>query len=216
LSLQVCEIFKSLQGESTWAGRPCVFVRLTGCNLRCHWCDTPYAYEGGEILSARQVLERIDTLDCGLAHNLIEFTGGEPLLQPQAVELMNALARIGRTVLVETNGSLDISVLAPEVIAIVDMKGPSSGESDKMDIVNLERLRERDEVKFVIADRDDWTHMLGLLPRIDTSRNTVNVSPLFGGVAPAELARWMLGENLDLRLNLQQHKFIWNPDARGV
>jgi len=216
LSLQVCEIFKSLQGESTWAGRPCIFVRLTGCNLRCRWCDTPYAYEGGESLSVREVLERIDTLDCGLSHNLIEFTGGEPLLQPQAVELMNALARSGRTVLVETNGSRDISVLAPEVVAIVDMKGPSSGESEKMDKTNLERLRERDEVKFVIADRTDWEHMLGLLPRIDTSRNVVNLSPLFGGVAPAELASWMLHANLDARLNLQQHKHIWNPDARGV
>lgn len=212
MSLQVCEIFRSLQGESTWAGRPCVFVRLTGCNLRCRWCDTPYAYEGGEALSVREVLERVEALGEGL----LEFTGGEPLLQPQAVELMNTLARSGRTVLVETNGSLDISALAPEVIAIVDMKGPSSGESDKMDEANLDRLRERDEVKFVIAGRDDWAHMLGLLPRMDAARNTVNVSPLFGGVAPAELARWILDENLDLRLNLQQHKYIWNPDARGV
>lgn len=216
MSLQICEIFKSLQGESTWAGRPCIFVRLTGCNLRCRWCDTPYAYEGGESLSTREVLERIDSLDCGLAHNLIEFTGGEPLLQPQAVELMNALARSGRTVLVETNGSRDISVLAPEIVAIVDMKGPSSGESAKMDESNLERLRARDEVKFVIADRQDWTHMLCLLPRIDASRNVVNVSPLFGGVAPDELARWMLEADLDARLNLQQHKYIWTPDARGV
>ncbi|MGE4264503.1 MAG: 7-carboxy-7-deazaguanine synthase QueE [Desulfovibrio sp.] len=216
MSLRVCEIFKSLQGESTWAGRPCVFVRLTGCNLRCRWCDTPYAYEGGESLSTREVLERIDDLDRGLSHNLIEFTGGEPLLQPQAVELMNALARSGRTVLAETNGSQDISVLAPEVVAIVDMKGPSSGESQKMDEANLERLRERDEVKFVIAHRADWEHMLDLIPRIVTDRNVVNLSPLFGGVAPAELARWMLDANLDARLNLQQHKYIWPPDARGV
>lgn len=216
MSLQVCEIFKSLQGESTWAGRPCVFIRLTGCNLRCRWCDTTYAYQGGEVLSPRELLERLDALDCGLEHNLIEFTGGEPLLQPQAVELMNNLARAGRTVLVETNGSRDISPLAPEVIAIVDMKGPSSGESGKMDTENLERLRERDEVKFVIAGREDWEHMLCLLPRIDTRRNAVNLSPLFGGVAPAELARWMLDADLDARLNLQQHKYIWNPDARGV
>ncbi|HWR02508.1 MAG TPA: radical SAM protein [Humidesulfovibrio sp.] len=212
MSLQVCEIFKSLQGESTWAGRPCVFVRLTGCNLRCRWCDTPYAYEGGEALSQREVLERVEALGDGL----IEFTGGEPLMQPSAVDLMNALARSGRSVLVETNGSRDISVLAPEVIAIVDMKGPSSGESDKMDTGNLDRLRERDEVKFIIADREDWQHMLNLLPRIDTCRNVVNVSPLFGGVDPAGLARWILESGLDLRLNLQQHKYIWNPDARGV
>ncbi len=216
MSLHVCEIFKSLQGESSHAGRPCIFVRLTGCNLRCSWCDTPYAYEGGESLNTREVLERIDALDCGLAHNLIEFTGGEPLLQPQAVELMNALARSGRTVLVETNGSLDISVLAPEVAAIVDMKGPSSGESGKMDTENLERLREHDEVKFIIAGRADWEHMLCLLPRIDTRRNVVNLSPLFGATPPAELARWMLDAGLDARLNLQQHKFIWPPEARGV
>jgi len=189
LSLQICEIFKSLQGESTWAGRPCIFVRLTGCNLRCRWCDTPYAYEGGESLSSREVLERIDSLDCGLAHNLIEFTGGEPLLQPQAVELMNALARSGRTVLVETNGSCDISVLAPEVIAIVDMKGRRAVSPEKWTRAIWSACDTRDEVKFVIADRQDWTYMLCLLPRIDASRNVVNVSPLFGGVArPSWLA----------------------------
>jgi len=160
--------------------------------------------------------KRIDSLDSGFAHTLIEFTGGEPLLQPEAVALMNRLARAGRTVLVETNGSRDISVLAPEVIAIVDMKGPSSGESKKMDTENLERLRPRDEVKFVIAGREDWERMLCLLPRIDTRRNTVNLSPLCGALPPAELARWMLDADLDARLNLQQHKYIWPPEARGV
>jgi 7-carboxy-7-deazaguanine synthase len=212
LSLHVCEIFKSLQGESSFAGWPCVFVRLTGCNLRCRYCDTTYAYTGGERLSVRAVLERIEALDDAL----IEFTGGEPLLQEQAVDLMNALARSGRLVLVETNGSQDISVLADEVIAIVDMKGPSSGESEKMDLDNLGRLRERDELKFVIGDREDYAHMLSLLSRVDAHRNTVNVSPLFGVLAPAELAAWILADGLHARLNLQQHKYIWQPDARGV
>jgi len=212
LSLQVCEIFKSLQGESSFAGWPCVFVRLTGCNLRCRYCDTTYAYAGGESLSLREVLERVETLGEGL----VEFTGGEPLLQEPAVELMNALARSGRTVLVETNGSRDISVLAEEVIAIVDMKGPTSGESDKMDLANLERLREKDELKFVIGGREDYAHMLSLLPRVDAQRNTVNVSPLFGALAPAELAAWILADGLYARLNLQQHKYIWPPEARGV
>ncbi|GAB6124965.1 radical SAM protein [Humidesulfovibrio idahonensis] len=216
MSLQVCEIFKSLQGESSFAGRPCVFVRLTGCNLRCRYCDTIYAYAGGESLSMRQVLERIETLGEAQPDILIEFTGGEPLLQESAVELMNALARSGRGVLVETNGSRDISVLAREVAAIVDMKGPSSGESEKMDLTNLERLRERDELKFVIGDRADYAHMLSLLSRVDPRRNTVNASPLFGALAPAELAAWILADGLNVRLNLQQHKYIWPPEARGV
>lgn len=216
MSLRVCEMFKSIQGESTHAGRPCVFVRLVGCNLRCAWCDTAYSHEGGEDMSAEAVLARMDALGGGLAHMLIEFTGGEPLLQPEAVALINALARQGRTVLVETNGSLDISVLHPGVAAIVDMKGPSSGESAKMDTENLERLRERDEVKFVIADRLDWERMLCLLPRIDARRNPVNLSPLPGILAAADLARWMLDADLDARLNLQLHRHIWPAEARGV
>jgi len=160
----------------------------------------------------REVLERTEALGEGI----LEFTGGEPLLQEPAVELMNALARSGRTVLVETNGSRDISVLAKEVAAIVDIKGPSSGESEKMDLTNLERLRERDELKFIIGDRADYAHMLSLLPHVDTCRNTVNASPLFGALAPAELAAWILEDGLCVRLNLQQHKYIWPPEARGV
>jgi len=213
--LTVTEIFRSIQGESSHAGWPCVFVRLTGCNLRCVWCDTAHPYAGGEELSEGDILRRIHALNPG-DDERIEFTGGEPLLQPAAVALINALAGQGRNVLVETNGSLDISVLAPEAAAIVDMKGPSSGEAQRMDLDNLTRLRARDEVKFVIAHRGDYAHMLDLLPRIDPRRNTVNASPLFGELAPAELAEWLLEDRLPVRLNLQQHKHIWDPAARGV
>lgn len=212
MSLALCEIFRSIQGESTYAGRPCIFVRLAGCNLRCKWCDTSYAWEGGERVSAEEVRAAIEALGPGL----VEFTGGEPLLQPEAVALMNRLAGGGRQVLVETNGSLDIGVLDPAIAAMVDMKGPSSGESDKMDYANLERLRPRDEVKFVIAHREDYDFMRALLPRIDSARNTVNASPLFGALAPAELAAWILADGLDVRLNLQLHKHIWDPARRGV
>lgn len=221
MSLLVYEIFKSIQGESTFAGWPCVFVRLSGCNLRCRWCDSSYAYEDGVPMGASEVLRRIEALGCGSSDSgpsggLIEFTGGEPLLQPGAVALANELAASGRRVLVETNGSLDISVLAPAVIAIVDMKGPSSDESGRMDLGNLARLRAHDEVKFVIGHRGDYAHMLELLPRIDTARNVVNASPLFGELEPAELAEWILEDGLGVRLNLQQHKYIWDPAARGV
>ncbi|MDO9632504.1 MAG: 7-carboxy-7-deazaguanine synthase, partial [Humidesulfovibrio sp.] len=147
---------------------------------------------------------------------LAEITGGEPLLQAETPELAARLAALGLTVLVETNGSQDIRALPSEAIAIVDIKGPSSGEAQRMDLGNLTRLRARDEVKFVIGNPDDYAHMLGLLPRIDTARNTVNASPLFGALAPTELARWLLKDRLHVRLNLQQHKHIWPPDARGV
>lgn len=212
MSLQVCETFLSLQGESSFAGWPCAFVRLSGCNLRCRWCDTAYAYEGGTARSLDEIVAEVQGLGCRLA----EITGGEPLLQGETPELAARLAKLGLTVLVETNGSLDISVLPPEAVAIVDMKGPSSGEMARMDLGNLTRLRPRDEVKFVVGHRTDYQHMLDLLPRIDTARNTVNVSPLFGILAPSELAAWILEDGLHVRLNLQQHKHIWPPDMRGV
>jgi 7-carboxy-7-deazaguanine synthase len=215
VSLRVCEIFRSIQGESSHAGWPCVFVRLTGCNLRCAWCDTRYAYEGGEDMEPEDVHVRIEALAAG-PWERIEFTGGEPLLQPEAVALMNDLAAAGRTVLVETNGSLDISVLAPETVAIVDMKGPSSGESQNMDRGNIARLRPRDELKFIIAHRGDYAHMLAVLADVDPLRNVVNASPLFGEMDPAELAEWILEDRLHVRLNLQQHKHIWDPALRGV
>ena len=213
MSLQVCETFLSIQGESSFAGRPCAFVRLSGCNLRCRWCDTAYAYEGGTPRSVEDLVAEVRAQkNC----HLVEITGGEPLLQAETPNLVARLAELGATVLVETNGSLDIRVLPPQAIAIVDMKGPSSRESERMDLGNLSRLRPRDEVKFLIADRADYQHMLELLPRIDPRRNTVNASAVFGELAPADLAAWLLADALDVRLNLQQHKYIWPPNARGV
>ncbi len=210
--LDVCEVFASIQGESTFAGRPCAFIRLSGCNLRCAWCDTSYAWEGGQPRTLDALVEEVRNF--GLP--LIEITGGEPLLQPATPALAQRLLDHGLTVLIETNGSLPIFAVPPQAIAIVDMKGPSSGESGRMDLANLSRLRPRDEVKFVIGDRDDYAHMLSLLPKIDPARNTVNASPLFGTLAAAELAAWIVEDRLPVRLNLQQHKHIWPPEARGV
>lgn len=212
MSLQVCETFLSIQGESSHAGWPCAFVRLTGCNLRCRFCDTRYAYEGGTARSVEDLAAEVQDMGC----RRVEITGGEPLLQDETPELAARLAALGLTVLVETNGSLDIRALPQQTIAIVDMKGPSSGEAERMDLENLDRLRPRDEVKFVLADRSDYRHMLALLPRIDADRNVVNVSAVFGVLAPRELAAWILADGLNLRLNLQQHKHIWPPDKRGV
>lgn len=213
MSLFVNAVFQSIQGESSRAGWPCTFIRLGGCNLRCRWCDTTYAYNEGSHSRFADLLARIEALP---PTRLVQITGGEPLLQPQASVLANTLADRGRTVLVETNGSIDIRVLAASVAAIVDIKCPSSGEADKMDLDNLKRLRPLDEVKFVIADEADYAHMLSLLPRIDTLRNTVNASPVFGVLDPAQLVAWIAKDRLDVRLNLQLHKHIWNPDARNV
>lgn len=212
MTLTVCEVFASIQGESSFAGRPCAFVRLSGCNLRCAWCDTPYAWEGGEPRSLDALVAEVRNF--GL--QLIEITGGEPLLQPATPALAQRLLDHGLTVLIETNGSLPISALPPQAIAIVDMKGPSSGESGRMDLANLSRLRPRDEVKFVIGHREDYEHMLAMLPKIDPARNTVNASPLFGTLPAADLAAWIVADRLPVRLNLQQHKHIWPPEARGV
>ena len=212
MSLKVCEVFASIQGESTHAGMPCAFVRLSGCNLRCRWCDTTYAYDNG---LEREIDElAAEALAFGLP--LVELTGGEPLLQAETPALAERLLCAGVTVLVETNGSQDISVLPEAAIAIVDMKGPSSGEATRMDTANLDRLRPRDEVKFVIGGREDYAHMLSLLPRINTLRNVVNASPLYGALPPATLVQWIVADRLPVRLNLQQHKYIWPPETRGV
>ncbi|MFP4476146.1 MAG: radical SAM protein [Desulfatibacillaceae bacterium] len=214
MPLLVNELFFSIQGESTHAGLPCAFVRLTGCNLRCAWCDTRHAYEEGERMAVADVVSTL----VKYGSKLVEITGGEPLLQKETPELARALLRAGRTVLVETNGSLDIGVLPTGAVAVMDVKCPGSGEADCFDPGNLGRLRPLDEVKFVLADRVDYEYaldMLAALRRRAESPVAVHFSPVHGALDPAELARWMLEDNVSARLAFQLHKAVWG-DVKGV
>ncbi len=212
--LVVNEIFLSIQGESTHAGRPCAFVRLTGCNLRCNYCDTEYAFYEGRKVSVAEVAEQIGGYGC----ELVEITGGEPLLQEGVYALFSELLGRGHTVMVETSGACDVSRLDPRVIKIMDLKCPGSGEADRNLWSNLAHLTARDEVKFVISDRADYEWMRDVIHRHNlTARvNAVLLSCAFGRLEPARLAAWMLEDRLPARLQLQIHKYIWPPDARGV
>lgn len=209
--LKVHEIFASIQGESSFAGWPCGFLRLSGCNLACRWCDTLHA---GDSHAAMGVAEAVAALvDLGLP--LVEITGGEPLLAPQTPELVTALCDLDLTVLVETNGSLDITVLDPRATAIVDVKCPGSGMEDHNDYGNLERLRPNDEVKFVLTDRADYDFALEIASQVWRT-HIVHFSPVAAALSPAQLAAWMVADKVQARLGLQLHKYIWSPDARGV
>ncbi|EFL51032.1 Radical SAM domain protein [Solidesulfovibrio fructosivorans JJ]] len=209
--LRVHEIFASIQGESSYAGYPCAFLRLSGCNLDCSWCDTRYASASFTAMSLDEARQKL--LALGLP--LVELTGGEPLLEPLAPALAASLADAGATVLVETNGSLDIGVLDPRVIAVMDVKCPGSGMEGKNDYANLDRLRPRDEVKFVLAGREDYLFARDVVRRVPAG-NAVHFSPVAGRLDPAELAAWMVADASRARLALQLHKYIWSPDARGV
>jgi 7-carboxy-7-deazaguanine synthase len=211
MSLRVHEIFSSIQGESSFAGWPCAFLRLSGCNLACSWCDTTYA---GDSYAAMTVGAAVRAL-LGYGLPLVELTGGEPLLAPETPALAAALADRGATVLVETNGSLDIGVLDGRVIAVMDVKCPGSGMADRNDYANLDRLRRRDEVKFVLTGREDYRFAMDVARRV-WDRHTVHFSPVPGALAPADLAAWMVADRARARLGLQLHKYIWSPDARGV
>jgi 7-carboxy-7-deazaguanine synthase len=211
--LKVHEIFYSIQGESTFAGRPCVLVRLTGCQMRCRWCDTTYSFYEGEWLTIPAVLERVAAFGCPL----VELTGGEPLLQPAAVPLLGALCDAGYEVLLETGGGLDISRVDPRVRRIVDIKCPGSGEQDRNHWSNLEGLRGSDELKLVIADEPDYLWARELVrARELAARCVVHFAPVQGELAPAQLAAWILRDRLPVRLQVQLHKVLWGAGARGV
>ena len=215
--LKIYETFASIQGESTRAGIPCFFIRLAQCNLRCSYCDTKRAQtlQNSREISVEELLEK--TARSGL--NLVELTGGEPMLQADGVcELARLLIQKGHTVLIETNGSCDLSPLPPEVIRIVDWKTPSSGESEKMFLPNFRSLRRIDEVKFVLSDETDYYFALGKIKQYHLSEQTPNIllSPVYGALAGADLVQWMLRDRPPARLNLQIHKYLWYPNREGV
>ncbi len=213
MTLKVNEIYRSIQGESSYAGLPCVFIRLTGCNLRCTYCDTRYAYEEGELLSIEQILAQVDEL----GGHLVEITGGEPLLQAETPALAETLMKQDYQVLLETNGSLDIDLVPTGVTRIVDIKTPGSGESKEMCWSNLEKLNPTDEVKFVLTSRADYEWSKDLIARGKLERvASVILSPAFGVLEPRTLANWILGDGLSVRLGLGLHKYIWGADVRGV
>lgn len=213
--MRITEIFHSIQGESSYAGQPCVFVRTTGCNLRCTWCDTEYAFFGGRDLSVDQIMNEVDRL--GGTCRLVELTGGEPLLQHDIGELAERLLERGYVVLCETSGSVPVTRVPEAVVKIVDFKCPASGEEGSNDWSNLDHLDPaRDELKFVIADRADYEWARAQLRRRGLERYTVHFSPEFEGMDRQELAEWILRDGLAVRMQLQLHKFIWDPEARGV
>ncbi|MFV0415137.1 MAG: radical SAM protein [Chthoniobacterales bacterium] len=212
--LTINEIYHSIQGESTWAGLPCVFVRLTFCDLRCSYCDTEYAFYKGEKMLLKDIIEKVLSFDCPL----VEITGGEPLLQKNVLPLMTALCDQGRTVLIETSGAHDISGIDSRVHRIMDLKTPSSGESLRNLFSNISHLTTRDEVKFVIGSREDyeWTREQIQLHQIDSKVRAILLSPIFGKIDPRHIVNWMLEDKLPARFQLQMHKFIWEPTKQGV
>jgi 7-carboxy-7-deazaguanine synthase len=213
MNLTVCETFSSLMGESTLAGLPAFFIRLSGCNLRCAYCDTTYAYEDGET---RSVASLVDAAR-GSSQRLALVTGGEPLLQDATRMLLEELIRAGLEVMVETNGSLPIQGIDARVRRVVDIKCPGSGMSSHNLWDNMENLTPRDEVKFIISDRDDFTWALEVAGRYRlTDRLPVLISPVFGALPPSEVAAWIVKSGRPVRLNLQLHKYIWGPEMRGV
>jgi 7-carboxy-7-deazaguanine synthase len=213
--LRVTEIFRSIQGESTHAGRPCTFVRLTGCPMRCVWCDSEYTFTGGEHFTLDDVMREVHSLGC----KLVEVTGGEPLAQKDVFELIGRLCDEGFEVLVETGNYVSTEALDPRAKVILDVKCPASGEEARNDWSNLERLREdMDEVKFVVADEDDWLYAKRIIEEreLETRTRAILISPVWGQIDLQQLAGWVAGSRLNVRMQLQLHKYIWGPDVQGV
>lgn len=212
--LTINEIFYSIQGESTRAGRPCVFVRLTACDLRCTWCDTPYAFHEGQKRSVDDVLAEVERYDC----RLVEITGGEPLLQEDVYPLMDGLLSAGCTVMIETGGHRPVDRVPADVIKILDVKCPGSGEAARNHWNNLDRLAPHDEVKFVLRDRQDYEFAMEVIRRHELVGRCASLlfSPVHGVLDPRILSEWILADRAPVRLQLQLHKLIWSPDTRGV
>ena len=213
-SLVIHEIYRSIQGETSFVGRPCTLVRLSGCNLRCRWCDTPQAFQGGTRLSREEVVRRA----LELATPIVLVTGGEPLLQPAAIPLLKDLCDAGRTVMLETSGERDISAVDPRVHRIVDMKAPGSRECERNRYENLALLGARDQLKFVLSDRADYEWARALIERegVLGRAGEVLLSPVHGELDPRELVAWTLEDELNVRVQLQLHKYIWGRDVQGV
>ncbi|HZI88484.1 MAG TPA: radical SAM protein [Pyrinomonadaceae bacterium] len=213
--LRVTEIFHSIQGESTHAGRPCTFVRLTGCPMRCVWCDSEYTFTGGDHLSIEDILAKVRATEC----SLVEVTGGEPLAQPEAFTLINRLCDEGYEVLLETGGYVSTEKVDSRAKIILDVKCPGSGEEARNHWPNLDLLRaDKDEVKFVIANRDDWNFARDIIKRFELEKRAlaILISPVWNNLDLQEVASWVTSSRLKVRMQLQMHKYIWGPEARGV
>lgn len=209
--MRITEIYQSIQGESSYAGLPCVFVRTTGCDLRCSWCDSEFTFTGGTKMSIEEILSAVEEFPC----ELVELTGGEPLLQPEIYELATRLADRGHTVLIETGGHRDISKLDPRVIRVMDLKCPASGESENNLWSNIDHLRPIDEVKFVIADRNDYEWTVEKIREHSLEdRAKILISTAFEMIDPASVVAWMLEDKLRARFQLQLHKYVWKPEER--
>ena len=212
-NLMIHEIYASIQGESTYAGLPCTFVRTTACNLRCSWCDTAHAFGNGQSMSIETVYEEVSKM----SPRLVEVTGGEPLLQPGVLPLMKRLLDNGFQVLLETSGSLDIGEVDPRVVKIVDLKAPESGEVEANDWSNIEKLMSHDEIKFVVQSRKDYEWAKEVMADYELAgRCAILMGVVFGQLKPEDLVEWIVEDNLPVRMQLQMHKYIWDPRQRGV
>lgn len=213
--LRVTEIFRSIQGESTHAGRPCTFVRLTGCPMRCVWCDSEYTFTGGDHVTLDDVMQQVQSLGC----KLVEVTGGEPLAQKEAFALIRRLCDDGFEVLIETGNYVSTAQVDPRAKVILDIKCPGSGEEARNEWSNVERLRpDMDEVKFVVADEGDWLYAKRVIREheLETRTRAILISPVWGQIDLQQLANWVAGSGLNVRMQLQLHKYIWGPDVKGV